>query len=351
MYHPYRRAIQALLTSLLIAPSFAQSFISLPDAPSPQQASAVSGSVQIRGQVVDPNGAPIPTAHITLASRGRIDERTATAGPDGSFSFANLPVEVYRLTIAAPGFEPLITPEFSTRPGDTQAPAITLKVSATASSVDVTANPQQVALAEVQEQEHQRIFGVFQNFYTSYIWKAEPMPQAMKYKLAARTLLDPTSFVVTAGLAGAEQYEGTYPGYGPGISGYGKRFGAALADSTSTRLIGSAILPSILHQDPRYFYQGSGSITSRTFHAVSSALVTRSDKGNNQPNYSHLGGSLASAGISNLYKPDASRGVGLTFQTFGVNIAGTMVGNIFREFLLRHLEPSVPVFANGRAVK
>ncbi len=77
------------------------------------------------------------------------------------------------------------------------------------------------------------------------------------------------------------------------------------------------------------------------------AFTARGDNGNTQPNYSHLLGSLAAASISNLYHPADSRSVGDTFQTFGIDLAGNIVGNIFREFLLRHLE-KVPAFANGK---
>src|SRR5665213_707325 len=95
-------------------------------------------------------------------------------------------------------------------------------------------------------------------------------------------MYDLPQFFIVAGVAGAEQYEGTYPGYGPGIAGYGKRYGAALTDAVSSRIIGSAILPSILHQDPRYFYQGSGGIASRTFHAVSFTFVQPGENGKHQ---------------------------------------------------------------------
>ncbi len=126
------------------------------------------------------------------------------------------------------------------------------------------------------------------------------MSAKQKYKLAFHTIVDPTTFVVLAGVAGAEQYNGTYLGYGPGIEGYGKRYGAALADSASGRIIGSAVLPSLFHQDPRYFYQGSGGIRSRTWHALTSALVTRGDSGKLQPNYS---GGRHSKRISSRIQP------------------------------------------------
>jgi len=328
----------------------------LPDAPGfslqTAQATAQSdlapGTGQVHGIVQDVQGNPIPEAAVTLAAPGKLGERSVTAGADGSFTFAAVPAGLYRLIITALGFTPYTSDEFPIKTQETvQAPKAALRM-ATSSTVNVYATPDEVAIAQVHEQEKQRVFGVFPNFYTSYIWDAEPMPAKQKYKLAFRTLIDPANFLITAGLAGAEHYNGTYPGYGPGIEGYGKRYGAALADSATSRIVGSAILPSLLHQDPRYFYQGSGSIRSRTWHALSSTLVTRGDNGKPQPNYSHVLGSLVAGAVANAYHPDSSRGAGLTFQTLGIVTAGNAAGNLFREFVLRGLVPSVPTFANGK---
>lgn len=328
----------------------------LPDAPgmvmqtagANGQTNAVQGTAQVEGVVLDAQGNPVPEASVTLTAPGKLSERTAVAGSDGSYAFTALPAGDYRLVVTAPGHGAYTSPEFLVKAGETvEAPKIALNV-ATSTSMTVSAAPDQIAEAQVQEQEKQRVFGVFQNFYTSYIWKAEPMTAKQKYKLAFRTMGDPTTFLVLAGVAGAEQYNGTYPGYGPGIEGYGKRYGAALADSLTGRIIGSAILPSLLHQDPRYFYQGSGGVRSRTWHALSSAVVCRGDNGKTQPSYSHLLGNLAAGALANTYHPESSRGLGLTFETLGITTGATAIGNLVREFVLRSLEPSVPKFAKGK---
>lgn len=328
----------------------------LPDAPDmamqsaavPNQTGEERGTAQVTGAVLDAQGNPVPEASVTLDAPGKLGDRTATPASDGTFAFTGVPAGKFRLIITAPGHANFASPEFFVTPGEIfQAPKIAMNI-ATTSSTTVYASPEQVAQAQVQEQEKQRVFGVFQNFYTSYIWKAEPMTAKQKYKLAFRTMGDPTTFVIIAGVAGAEQYNNTYPGYGPGIEGYGKRYGATLADSVTSRIIGSAVLASAFHQDPRYFYQGSGGIPSRTWHALSSTLITRGDNGKSQPNYSRVLGNLAAGAIANAYHPASSRGAGLTFQTLGVTLATTAIGNLAREFLLRHLEPSVPNFATGR---
>ena len=349
----------ALLTLSCAPPLICQDLLSsadLPEAPSAvlQSTSAaqtspnLAGTGQVDGVVQDTQQNAVPGANVTLTAPGKLGERTTTAGSDGSFSFSSLPPGEYRLIVSAPGLLTFRSREFGVRPGATiTAPAISMVVS-TSTTVDVTASPDQVAVAQVQEQEKQRVFGVFQNFYTSYIWDAAPMPPKEKYKLAFRTLLDPTSFLLVAGVASAEQYNGTYPDYGPGIQGYGKRFGAALADSTTGRIVGSAILPVVFHQDPRYFYQGSGGIPSRTWHAISSSIITRADSGKLQPNYSHVLGNLVAGAVANAYHPAASRGVGLTFETLGITVGANAAGNLFREFVLRGLVPAVPSYANGK---
>jgi hypothetical protein len=81
-------------------------------------------------------------------------------------------------------------------------------------------------------------------------------------------------------------------------------------------MIGGAILPSLLHQDPRYFYQGTGTKKSRALHALSNSFVCKGDNGRRQPNYSSIGGDLASAAISNAYYPASNRGVGLHLREF-----------------------------------
>ena len=137
-------------------------------------------------------------------------------------------------------------------------------------------------------------------------------------------------------LAGINQ-AGDTPDYGQGWDGYGKRFGAAAADGLSDIMIGGAILPSLLHQDPRYYYQGTGSNKSRALHALSSPFVCRGDNGRRQPNYSSVGGDLGSAALSNLYYPQSNRGTSLVFENFFISTGERMVSSVVQEFVLGRL--------------
>jgi hypothetical protein len=99
---------------------------------------------------------------------------------------------------------------------------------------------------------------------------------------------------------------------------------------------------ALFHQDPRYYYQGSGSLKSRLMHAVSSPFVTRSDSGRNVPNSSYLLGDICSAALSNLYYPKANRGAKLVFTNAAIGLAGRVGTNSVREFLSKLLTRSVP---------
>jgi hypothetical protein len=144
-------------------------------------------------------------------------------------------------------------------------------------------------------------------------------------------------------IAGIQQANNTFPGYGQGAEGYGKRFGASYGNIFIGTMIGDAFLPSVFKQDPRYFYKGTGTIRSRTLYALANAVICKGDNGNWQFNYSAMLGTLAASGISNLYYPAADRdGAALTFENLGFSIAASGIANLFQEFLIPKLTPHKP---------
>jgi hypothetical protein len=154
------------------------------------------------------------------------------------------------------------------------------------------------------------ILGFIPNYYVTYEPHPEPLTTKMKFDLACKGLTHPTFFAFEATWAGAQQAAGT-PNYRLGAKGYGERFGANLASGVSEGLFANAILPSLLHQDPRYFYRGSGTKGSRAWHAILAPFVCTGDNGKLQPNYSQWSGSLMSASLSDAYYPSSNRGAGL----------------------------------------
>lgn len=327
--------------------------IGLPDAPGRESLSSQSRDPQsgasISGIVLDINGGLVPEAKIVLEDQTGHVERVTAADSSGLFSFNNLTAGTFKVRITAPGLQPFESNELTLRTGERyQLPLIALPIASATVSVTVTATQEQIAQEQVIAEIQQRVFGIFPNFYTSFIWDAAPLKPKQKFHLAIRAAVDPVTFLTTGMLSGIQQGIDAYPDYGQGAEGYAKRYGADFGDLFIGRMIGSAVLPSVLHQDPRYFYQGTGSIKSRAWHALSAAFVCRGDNGRSQFNYSHILGNLAAGGISNLYRPDADRGVALVFDNALLHTAATATGNLVREFGLRKVTTKVPSYAKGK---
>ena len=170
-----------------------------------------------------------------------------------------------------------------------------------------------------------------------------PFPSKQKFRLGWKSTFDPVNLVIIGGVAGIQQATNTFSGYGQGAQGYGKRYGATFADVAAGTFIASAILPSLLKQDPRYFYKGTGSTKSRLLYAIGNAVICKGDNGRWQANYSNILGNLAAGGISNLYYPaDDRSGVALTFENALVGIGATAATNVVEEFLMRKLTRNAP---------
>ncbi len=185
---------------------------------------------------------------------------------------------------------------------------------------------------QIQQQEHQRILGIIPNFNTSYVSNAAPLTPGQKFRLAFKSTIDPFTFLAAGLDAGYSQATDQFVGYGQGAEGYGKRLGASYADTFDGILLGNALFPVLLHEDPRYFRRGHGRFVKRLFYAISTTIITRNDNGTWGPNYANVMGNLAAGGISNIYYPASDRGTELTFErAASVTIEGSL-GAIFVEF-------------------
>jgi hypothetical protein len=315
----------------------------LPSAPNAKNAAASdeSSPAELNGTVTDLNGDLIPGATVVLDGPSPADHKTESANDSGFFQFGGLtPGAPYRLTISAKGFENWVSPTIILASGQFfDVTEIKLKLEASVSSVTVYSSTEMIAAHQVELEEHQRIMGFIPNFYVVYDSKnAVPLTTKLKFQMAYRVSVDPVSIIGAAALAGMNQ-AGDTPDYRQGAIGYGQRFGAGYADGLTDVLFGGAILPSLLHQDPRYFYQGTGTVRSRMLHAMVSPFVCRGDNGKPQPNYSSIGGDLISSSISNAYYPQSNRGLGLTFDNLLLSTGERSVSAILQEFVVRKFTP------------
>ena len=299
----------------------------LPAAPEAQPGS-------VSGLVVDTDDVAIPHATVTVEGPAADGKYTVTADDSGFFRVPGLKAGVsYKVSVTATGFGTTSLADVQLSPGQQLTLSdVKLKPS---SDVTVTAETtQQAALEEEKVEEHQRVLGVIPNFYVEYDRQdVVPLPAMLKFKLALKASTDTVSLVAAGFLAGMTQ-AAKDPSYVEGAKGYGQRIGAAYADGASDILIGGAILPTLLRQDPRYYYQGTGTKKSRFLHAVSSPIICKGDNGHTQFNLSSVGGDLISGALEETYYPPVNRGPGLVFDSALIITGGRVANALLQEFVL-----------------
>jgi hypothetical protein len=170
-------------------------------------------------------------------------------------------------------------------------------------------------------------------FFPDLAYTKKSLTSGQKFLLAADESIAPAGLIVSAASAGISQARNSWPGYGQGWNGYGKRYGATLALNASTDMFGTFLLASVLHQDPRYFVLAQGSTFSqRLAHALKRVVITPTDSGGRALNISGILGPLGAEGLANTYLPDAERSAGQTFERFGIEIAILAGANVAKEF-------------------
>jgi hypothetical protein len=322
------------LTLLPPAQAAAQASVDTQSAP----ASSPKAAATISGTVLDTNGDVIQGALVQLSKPDASGTpREVKSGATGQFDFPDLESGTYIVTISGEGMTTFVSKPITLRADESLiVPKVVLGVAAATTSVKVM-DREAASIEQVEIAEQQRVLKVIPNFYSSYDWTAPPMLAKQKYRLAARSLIDPVSFLTTAGIAGAEQYQNVFPSFGGGIEGYGKRYGAAFASHASGELLTRAVFPSMFHTDPRYFIMGKGSTQARAAHAITSTFVTRGDDGSRKINFPQILGGLSAAALSNAYFPARERGANLVLINGFGGLGGNMVDNLIREFLLSHV--------------
>jgi hypothetical protein len=324
------------LRALLVVTAVALLLHATPASPQTIQSDARQPAGTVNGQVTDQSGAAVPDAKVTLEHDGSTAAIEVVSGADGRFSLADVPAGVFRLTVSAAGFAKQ-TLSGVLAPGETSLLSpIRLTLVVGTIGVNVTALQVEIAEEQIKQQERQRVLGVFPNFRVSYLPDAVPLNARQKFQLTWKTVADPTRFLTVGAIAGIQQVRNDYRGFGGGPQGYAKRYAALYATILTGSLISNVVMPTMFKQDPRYFYRGTGSTSSRVGYALSRSVVRKGDNGRWQPDYSRILGHLASGAISNFYYPaEDRRGIRLTLGNTALGIGGAAAGNLMQEFVLR----------------
>jgi hypothetical protein len=292
-------------------------------------------SSSVAGLVTDQRGDPVPGATISLIEPAGENPRSVLTDENGSFV---IPADtgIFDLQVSAPEFE---TKTVHGELGGNQQldlGKLALAIESATVEVRVSVTKEELAEEQMKAEEKQRILGVIPNFLVTYDHDPVPLNARQKYELAFRTIIDPETIGMDVASSGVQQGTGGLKGYGAGSQGYAKRFAASYGTGSIDTLLGSAVLPSLFGQDPRYFYKGSGTIKQRALYAISMSVICKGDNGHWQYNYSGLLGGLAAGGISNLYYPAANRNtIGVTFENTAIGIGSSAVSNLLQEFFIR----------------
>jgi hypothetical protein len=218
------------------------------------------------------------------------------------------------------------TPPAATAPATSSTPP-----AAAPASTDAKQQQHSESERELKQEEQQRLLGVVPNFNVVMNGHALPLTGGQKWNLALHGIVDPFYFGWAFAVGGGySELVDSNSGYGWGPAGYFKRVGANYADNVNGAIIGNALLPQLLHQDPRYFRKGTGSIKSRIWVAALSTVVCKGDNGKTQFNVSNVLGNYISGAISNAYYPANQRGIGLTLENGSdVTLFGALGGQMY----------------------
>jgi hypothetical protein len=187
---------------------------------------------------------------------------------------------------------------------------------------------------QLKLQEKQRVAGVVPSFNISYISDAVALTSAQKFKLVFHVIIDPVTIGTAFLNGGYREVHDNDTGFEWGVKGYFLRSGAAYLDAVNSNLIGNALLPSLLHQDPRFFRLGHGPTAKRLLYAASSSFICKGDKSRKwQPNFSNVLGNIAAGEISNFYYPSGDPAdFDTTISTAMIQTVEGSLGSVFQEF-------------------
>ena len=206
-----------------------------------------------------------------------------------------------------------------------------------------------------QEPVDHRILGVLPNYRTANPMDVyEPITAKQKFMIAVKDSFDWPNYLVSGAFAGLYQLENSNPEFGQGVKGYFHRYWTSYIDQSMGNMMTEAVMPTILHEDPRYFRKSVGSKKYRLYYAVTRVLVTRTDSGGTRFNFSEVIGNGVMASVGNIYYP-ANRGVLDTFDRMGMQIATDAFSNVLKEFwpdvkrrfFKKHADEPAPVTAGS----
>lgn len=299
---------------------------------------ALAQTGTLTGTVVDSTGAVVAGAKVTLSVEGRGPDQETESAVNGDFSFAEVPAGAYNLSFRAKGFAARNLAGELPAGLALQLPPTALVLDSVSTQVNVTLTQEELSQAQIKEASKQRLVGAIPNFFTTYDPDAAPLNAKQKLELTARQWLDPATYFVNGIIAGVGQAQNTNKGFGQGAQGYAKRYGAGFVSYGTSLLLQKVVLTTVTRQDPRYFYQGTGSKSSRAWHAIKWTVVCRGDNKQEQFCYSGLISRFGTGFVTRYFFPPSARDSnGIILRNSAIGLGFTAAGNLFQEFLSKKI--------------
>ncbi len=276
---------------------------------------------------------------------GYIVLQLAVAGI-GAAQEASKSQELPHASIAKKEEEGLKPPELPNAPIPKKESAIGAKQESPAGAEQETApQKRENALHSTVE-----VLGRRSMFFPDLAASHKPLRPFQKFELFADQSIAPSQFLSSLAGAGIGQAANSPPGYGQGAEGYAKRFGSSMASGASNHFFGTFVIPSLLHDDPRYFVKLHADLGHRVGYALSRLVVTRKDDGRETANWPGILAPLLAESLANSYLPTNERTAGRTFRRYGVRLGLTAVGNLAKEYwptIFRNLRITKTAPASG----
>jgi hypothetical protein len=300
------------------------------------EAPQATGNAGVAGVVKDVGGTPVDGATVVLTQSAGT-RRQVESDDEGNFRLGGLPTGTFTLTISADGFATLTVPVTVSTQDVKVLPPFVLRIATAKFQVDAISQ-KELADQQLKVEEQQRILGVFPNFYVAYDPNTVPLTQTQKLKLAWRSVIDPEVFVVVGLGAGFNQAIQAPIEWKQDFTGYMQRYGAGYAGAVAGAGLSGVVFPGVFHQDPRYFFKGTGTKKERLNWALKQVVEQRDDKGKWRPAYSNTLGGLASSVVEVAIYPHQTTAWGPTIGAqLGINFAAEAFGNIMEEFVVPKL--------------
>jgi len=214
-------------------------------------------------------------------------------------------------------------------------PQSTSQAASGSSTTAPTDKPRRNITADTGTQPH-RILGLMPN-YRSVSAGTIPPPPSFKqsFKIATHQAFDYSTFVFLGMTTATAYWQNSHPSlntWNGGDAVFWAYLWRGFLDKTDGTYQSAWILPTLLHEDTRYYAMGHGSKWKRLGYAMSRVAVARTYEGHATPNLAGLGGKIGAQAVSRTYYPPGSESFGVLATKFSYACARDMGFTVFREF-------------------